>query len=295
MAHPAGASAPVVFFGGNLHLLYVDEAGDDALLGDYNGDPGKDAFPFLILAGVCLAHGQISPLTTDFLHLKHRFFPNLKPDKKIVPSAARERYLDLMLAEVKGGAVRRASVAASDRGVRRQRTTFLLDSLKLLQKHDGKVVFAVAAKKPGMRLDKQAVYTSFLQRICDVFERFLQQQNSLGMVIMDHRDPKNDTITTHSLFTQKYKATGDRYPHIVEMPVYGQSLNLAGLQLADLVGSGVATALALDRFAPFFQGNGHVHPGYFGLASQIRPFLQPLLLDQHVTSYIAGSPNCLIP
>jgi hypothetical protein len=92
--------------------------------------------------------------------------------------------------------------------------------------------------------------------------------NDRGVVIADSRVPGQNVNVAHSVFTQKYRATGDPYPRILEVPVFGHSNNHVGLQLADVVGSAL---LAPTRLLFFLAPRGKpsaTHPGYAELVRQ---------------------------
>jgi hypothetical protein len=61
------------------------------------------------------------------------------------------------------------------------------------------------------------------------------RQDDLGFVIADSRMKRVNTQVSHSIFTQKFRTTGDTYDGIVEVPAFSHSDNHAGLELADAI------------------------------------------------------------
>ncbi len=65
-------------------------------------------------------------------------------------------------------------------------------------------------------------------------------------MIADSRTPALNASVAHSIFTQRFRSSagGDPYPRILEVPTFGHSQNHAGIQLADLVVSGLLFPIA---------------------------------------------------
>lgn len=77
-----------------------------------------------------------------------------------------------------------------------------------------------------------------------------------------------DIQVAHSLFTQKHKASGDALPRLLEPVVFGKSDNHVGLQLADIVASGLLFPMAARVYCPASASLVHSHPRFGALQSR---------------------------
>ena len=111
-------------------------------------------------------------------------------------------------------------------------------------------------------MDGWSIYTYSTQFICLVFDHLLQTRDTLGLVIPDSRAKHQDRRVSFSIFTQKFKAAGDAYRPIIEMPAFGQSNNHAGIQVCDLICSGLLFPIAAYTYCTGYVQNLHVDPGY---------------------------------
>lgn len=83
-----------------------------------------------------------------------------------------------------------------------------------------------------------------------------------GMMILDSRNKAMNTNVSHSVFTQKFKAAGDAYEKILDMPIFGHSDNHAGIQAADLLCSAFLFPMAAYAYCLGHVKNCHVHYNY---------------------------------
>jgi hypothetical protein len=83
-----------------------------------------------------------------------------------------------------------------------------------------------------------------------------------------------------SIFTQKFRFAGDLYPRLMEMPVFGQSLNHAPIQVCDLLCSGLLYPIVAYAYCQHVQ-NVHVYPEFALLKSRYGPRLQSLLYEYY--------------
>jgi hypothetical protein len=127
--------------------------------------------------------------------------------------------LERILPEIKGADLRRGMREAAPRRNRRHAIGFLDDLLNLLNYHDARIFGRVWIKEPGGPCDDRSVYTFSVQDICADFQNLLETVGDTGIVIADSRNPAPNASVAHSVFTQKFKSDGDRYPNIQEMPV----------------------------------------------------------------------------
>jgi hypothetical protein len=139
---------------------------------------------------------------------------------------------------------------------------FLDQVLRLLQQYNARFVARVWIKAIGLPVYSNPIYTSSVQYIHTWFEHFLNEKSSLGWVIADSRTKQLNANVSHSIFTEKFRKAGDKYPHIAELLTFGHSENHAGVQLADLVCSAFLWPLAMDAYCSPHLTSLHVRPGY---------------------------------
>jgi hypothetical protein len=85
---------------------------------------------------------------------------------------------------------------------------------------------------------------------------FLEVEASRGVVVADSRTPKLDAQVAHSVFTQKWRSGRDPYQPLLEIPLFANSQNHVGLQIADLLASTFVLPMAAIAYgAP----HGNVH------------------------------------
>lgn len=218
----------------DVRVCYVDEAGCTGALPTAH----SDIQPVFVLAGVDFDGSAIAPLTDDFLMLKRRFFPNAAE-----PGAL---YLAWILQEIKGADLRRQAVSPSRRQSRHA-LGFLDAIVRLLEEYEARLYGRVWIKGVGDPFNGRSVYTFSLQYICQWFNERLAAGNERGIVVCDSRNKALNTAS-HSVFTQKFRAAGDRYPNLCEMPTFGHSENHAGVQIADLLCSAFLFPMAVDAY-----------------------------------------------
>ena len=188
-------------------------------------------------------------LTREFLALKRQFNPGIPV-----------RYeMDIARHEVKGADLRR-DIRKGTRNARRYVQGFVDKVIALLETHGVRFVSRIYIKKPGVIFDGRATYTASVQGIFESFQEFLSEHKSLGFVVADSRTPHLNSIVSHSIFTQKFRAKGDPYNLILEMPVFGHSENHAMLQIADFISSTLLYPIATNVYCAGHVKSVHVHP-----------------------------------
>lgn len=232
-----------------MYICYVDEAGCTGAL----PSPSSPIQPVFLLVGVALQQSRLHALTRDFLTLKRELFPGF-----IRPGSA---VLDQIVMEIKGGEIRR-QIRSNSRNERRHAVRFLERTTRLLEQHDGRIFGRLYVKGIGEPINSASIYTFSVQDICTHFQRFLEQNAESGVVIADSRRKGENARVAHSVFTQKFKALGDPYDRILEMPVFGHSENHAGLQIADAVVSGLLFPMATFAYCTGYVNSVHVHPNF---------------------------------
>lgn len=232
-----------------MHFCYVDEAGCTGMLPSAQ----SDIQPVLAVVGVTFHQDHLLPLTREFMQLKRQFFP------ASLPSGSTG--LDWIKVEVKGSDIRR-QVASSSRKARRHAIGFLDKALDLLEHHECRIKGRIWVKGVGKPFNGRSVYTSSIQYIHLWFDSWLAYRGDEGIVVCDSRNKALNTVVAHSIFTEKYRALGDKHPRILEMPTFGHSENHAGLQLADLICSAFLFPMAIDAYCRGQITGTHVREGY---------------------------------
>lgn len=230
-----------------MQICYLDETGCTGLL----PSAASEIQPVFAPVGVILPQTSLHDVTMEFLAIKSRFFPNL----------ASQHYLDAILAEVKGADIRRHA-ASDSRRKSRHALGFLDKFVSLLETHGARIVGRVLIKGIGTPIAGREVYTSYVQSICSYFQELLSSADESGFLIADSRTKPQNSNLSHSIFTQKFSARGDRYHRIVEMPTYGHSDNHVGLQMADLLCSALIFPLAVASYCAGHVSSVHVRPGF---------------------------------
>lgn len=233
-----------------MYLCYVDEAGCTGSL----PSPSSPIQPVLLVIGLIIPQENITPITHDFLNFKQQFFRGLG-----TPS---QDYLDWMLNEVKGADLRKL-VKKTNRNSQRFAFRVMDHLLTLLERYDAKYIGRVWIKNTGAAFNGRAVYTCSIQHIANGFQALLSNNNRRGFIVADSRDKARNATVSHSIFTQKFKANGDPYNSILEMPVFGHSDNHAGLQLTDLIVSSILYPIATTVYCSgYVTDKTHHHPNY---------------------------------
>jgi hypothetical protein len=235
-----------------MYFCYVDESGCTGML----PNPHSNIQPLFVIIGVIFKQDNIINLTNDFIQLKKRFFPKL---------CSSPYFLDYMNKEIKGSEIRKL-IKKGNRNQKRFALTFIGQIVALLERYDAQIVGRIWIKEIGTRMKSKAIYTFSIQQITNHFQHFLSNNDYKGIVIADSRDKALNANVSHSIFTQKYKTSGDAYDKILEMPVYGHSDNHAGIQIADIVASAVFFPIAAHVYC-----SGHVadtthhHPAFLNI------------------------------
>jgi hypothetical protein len=227
-----------------MHLMYVDEAGDLAIL---NSPAAPNDQPIFILGGLLVAADRVRSFTTAYLAAKRRFFPKLSPSK---------HHFDWMLAEVKGTSLKKSALAPS-RNQRRHARLFLGSILGIVEEHGGRLLARIWIKEPQALIKHASVYTYSVQSLCSAFDRYMGEGDSRGMCIADFRTQALNSKVAHSLFTQQY-GFAERYQRLEEVPVFGDSNNHAGLQVCDIIVSAILMPIACKAYCDKHVRNVHV-------------------------------------
>ena len=216
-----------------MYFCFVDESGGFEAPGS-----NVSATPLMTLVGLIIDSTALPAITEELIRAKMRFFPQ---------KCHSPRFLDRIRDEIKGSEIR-ASLRSPRRKVRRQAMGYLDRILQILAQHHVQLVGRVWVKAAGQALDPDASYAYAIQDITKHFHAFLDSTNDIGLVICDSRMHNQNAQVSHSIFTQKHRVGGDPLPRISEVPIFGVSMNHAGLQLADIVASAMIFPMAARVF-----------------------------------------------
>lgn len=232
-----------------MKICYVDEAGCTGVLPTAT----SDIQPVLVFGGLIIDYGRLHYMTDRLLNLKQRFFPGAAP--------IGTSHMGWILHEIKGAELRR-DAAGGNRNIRRHRMGYLTEILNLCEACDAKLIGRVWVKGIGRPFNGTSVYTFSLQSIYTDFQNYLTKEEDVGFVILDSRLKHLNTQVAHSIFTQKFKGTGDAYDRIIELPAFSHSDNHAGLQMSDTICSAIMTPIAVETYCKGHVASIHVRPGY---------------------------------
>ena len=232
-----------------MHIFYIDDAGCTGILPSAT----SEIQPVFCLSGIILRQADLDAFTREFLELKKRFFPGLSP--------ATGESLDWIKVEIKGSDLRR-QIRDGNRDQRRHTLGFMDKGLELCEKYHAKTLGRIYIKGIGAPFDGTAIYSSAVQLLAKDFQNFLVEQHSSGLMILDSRNKPKNANVSHSVFTQKFKASGDAYNRLLEMPLFVHSDNQAGIQVADLLCSGFLFPMATYTYCLGFVNSVHVSMKY---------------------------------
>lgn len=245
-----------------MYVCYIDEAGCPGALPSAT----SPVQPVLVLGGLFVEQARLHALTLDFLALKKRYFPAYLPPT--------DPYLHWVLPEVKGADLRRQF--RGSRNEKRHATGFLDRVFELLTRHDARLTGRIWIKAPGAPFDGRAVYTSSVQAIASCFQNYLDHKQARGMVVLDSRTPYLNTQVSFSIFTEKFRQAGDKYPGILEMPTFGHSESHVGIQIMDAICSAVLFPVAALTYCHGHVQNVHVDQRYADARTRFGPRLNAL-------------------
>jgi hypothetical protein len=243
-----------------VHVAYVDDAGDVQTL-----VTASQVAPVLAFGAVAVDASILPQLTRDFLALKRRYFRGRMKSLHL---------LDDILVEVKGAELR--TMVRNGHRARRRAIQFFHELLQLLEGSHAQLFGRVWVKQPGIPLDGKAVITFSIQAMCATFQHLLDQRNDDGLMVVDSSTPGLNAMVSHSIFTQRFRAAGDQYSHLTEMPTFGHSQNHAGLQIADIIISGLVSPMASISYCTGHVSGVHVHARYGEIKSRFAGRLRPM-------------------
>lgn len=246
-----------------VKICYVDEAGCTGTLDSKT----SNIQPTLVFVGLIMDYSSLHKATSDLINAKKKFFPKL-----LTTSAT---HLDWIREEVKGADVRK-QVCSSARNERRHALGFLDEVKEICSTANANVVGRVWVKELAVPVNGTSIYTSSIQSVYGDFQRYLTAQNDVGFVVADSRLKHLNTQVAHSIFTQKFKGTGDNYDRIIELPAFSHSDNHAGLQIADLICSAFITPIVINTYCEGTITSVHIRPNYSLIKARYKDWLKSL-------------------
>ncbi|MFN8192590.1 MAG: DUF3800 domain-containing protein [Nocardioidaceae bacterium] len=223
-----------------MHLCYVDESGNDQVLGSV------EAPPVLVIAGITVSRSQVDSLVWSFLKLKRDFNPQAAWGRQLT---------DTIKYEVKGSDLR-ADLRSSSRRRRRRAAGFLDAVATTIEDHGVTVDGEIWVKANGTGTP-QTFYPSAIAGIALNFQAQLAAADTDGLMILDARTKVKNVPSVHGITTRRFKSGSNQLPRLVESPVFGHSDAHVALQIADLVASALLFPMACDAFCGDLVGNVH--------------------------------------
>ncbi len=246
-----------------MQLCYIDESGTAEKL--VESDPHQQ--PVIVIAGVVIPESELTQITHEWIELKKRFYPSV--------AKVGHGWLDAILHDIKGNKVR---IGFRGRATRRQKKNAVgvIDgTLKLLERHDCKILGYVWIKRLDGENDDMSIHGKSLQFICTAFDPGLPK-GERGMVVVDSQTYQHNHKLAHSVFTQRFGKI-PKHRGLVDMPVFGHSDNHAGLQIADLLCSTVLAPTASAVYAGKYESwNTHCDSGYIDIRERFGQRLEAL-------------------
>jgi hypothetical protein len=239
-----------------MKICYVDESGDDGVL----RTPTTNIQPTLVISGLIVDYENLNPLTSAFLTLITRFFPGV---------AHSRLHLDRILHEIKGSELRKKA-ASNSRRERRHAFGVFDGAVELLERYDVRLIGRVWVKGIGLPFIGRSIYSYSIQSLFTYFQRYLQEEDDLGIFIAYSRTARDNMRVSHSIFTQKFKLSGDDFDRIIDLPTFAHSDNHSGLQLSDWICSGILTPMAIETYCRGHVTNLHIRPRYADIKMRYR-------------------------
>lgn len=236
-----------------MQLCYVDESGKAETL--IRAD--ADRQPVVVVAGVSFPEAHLTDVTHEWIELKRSYLPAVR-------GMSRHGWLDGILKELNGATLRRGFRTTATTRQRRHAIGFLDGLVRLLERHDCRIVGRVWVKQLDVPIDGMALHVSSLRFICAAFHAALAEDER-GMVLIDSQTYQHNHRLAHAIFTQRF-ARRPSHERLLDMLVFGHSDNHAGLQLADLLCSALLAPIACTTYASELAGwNRHCDPGFLDI------------------------------
>jgi hypothetical protein len=230
-----------------LYICYIDESGGFEIPGSSGG-----ATPLMVIAGLIIDVDGLNAVTNKLIDAKRIFYPNLCPPP---------HSLDDIQAEVKGSDIRKG-LRSTARNDRRHGMRFLEGIVRTFETDSTAIIGRIWIKEVGVAMQPSSSYAYAIQDMARLFERFLAEKESLGAMICDSRMHNQNSMVSHSIFTQKHRSGGDPLAHIMDVPTFGSIKNHAGLQLADFLASSLLFPIAARVYCSHLWNDVHTSPHF---------------------------------
>lgn len=190
-------------------------------------------------------------------------------------------------AGVKGVSLRRSWADGANSGQLELATEALDGLFDLLDRYEASLLGQVYIKSGERPFYGQQLYELAIDSIASLFQLFLEERDDQGVIVIDSRNDIGRHNTTRALFATKLAPEGDGLSRIIELPVHGNDLNHAGLQMADWVASGLFLPISVRAYRPDanWSGSGN-DPGYDALTARYLPRIKV----RSYTSILDGQP-----
>jgi hypothetical protein len=266
-----------------MQLCYVDESGKAATLTRARSEDQ----PVVVIAGISMPEAHLTKLTHEWIELKRTYLPD------IVHHRSRPGWLDGILTEVKGTTLRRGFRSTATGRQRKQAIGLLDGMLRLLELHDCRILGRIWVKQLDVPIDGMAIHFSSLQFICGAFHAGLGDEER-GMLVVDSQTYQHNHRLAHSVFTQRFASTPS-YRRLLDLPVFAHSDNHAGLQVADLLCSGVLAPIACAVYGDQHTAwNRHCDVGFLEIRERYGGRLERLTYDWDNVQRKRESPSVVV-
>lgn len=247
-----------------MFFCYLDEAGDFSQI--TNSQPNEQ--PVFVLCGLFLDHKNLRKITEEFYKIKKKFFPSLLNNKN---------FHEACLLEIKGGDIRH-KIRTGGRDKIRHSIGFINDVMTMLKKYDCKIVASIFIKEIAGDFKGKIFYAHQAQALTKHFQNFLQEKKDIGLVVADSRNNQDNSQISHAIFTQKIRSNDDAYPAILEVPLVGHSQNHVGLQLTDILCSGLLFPIASQIYSAkhLIKDNVHCNDNFILLQKKFGEIIKDL-------------------
>lgn len=225
-------------------ICYVNESGCSGELSSAQ----SPVQPLLVFAGVAFEAARLPRLTQGLLDWKRRFFPGLH--REIAHP------LDGILVPVRGTDLRRAVRISKKKGKFALRA--LSELLALLEAEDARLLGRVWIKGIDEPFNRRAIFASSLQTIFDGLGDLCEKRGDTGWVVADSFHRLRGDILSQQIFSRRFGGgsggSGSAgLARVLELPTFGHRDNHAGLQIAEILASGLLFPLGAYGFC-----RGHV-------------------------------------
>jgi len=199
-----------------MNFLYVDESGTPAF---------TDPYPVFAIVGVDVDESKGRSLIYEYTKLKKYYFPALYTTKLRNLSTIEEKIKLLKKREQKG--------ILKPREFCYPYRTFMYKVINLCLKYNVKIFNITAFKDKLKRRDPRWLYPACLKILTGIYNRYLEQNGSRGIIIMDSRGQGwDDTMTFIQSSYLLWGKKGKQFDRVIDLPFFTRSHLSLILQIA---------------------------------------------------------------